>query len=237
MVQEKLFERYMIIFKEHKKFLDQSLSYEGLSKLLLGGVSDEYEQAPNKILVIGRETRWWLKSWDEFQYDETGIKQLMYKSRNFLQDQLKEEKKDTRGKSFFNFIRDISKKSGKNGILWANIYAFDYNGGHINSIGNKEIVKEIEIISKKIIVAQIEVLNPDIIIFATGNQGVSARRRYFPNSNLRECTAIEGYSSEDLWSFKLPDYEAQCYRIHHPSSFYSKKEKARKKLISLLPGL
>lgn len=227
----------MIIFKEHKKFLDQSLSYEGLSKLLLGGVSDEYEQAPNKILVIGRETRWWLKSWDEFQYDETGIKQLMCKSRDFLQDQLKEEKKDTRGKSFFNFIRDISKKSGKNGILWANIYAFDYNGGHINNIGNKEIVKEIETISKKIIVAQIEVLNPDIIIFATGNQGVYARRKYFPNANLKERTAIEGYSSEDLWSFKLPDYEAQCYRIHHPSSFYSKKEQARKKLISLLPSL
>ena len=66
MLQEKLFERYMSISEEHKEFLDKSLSYEGLAKLLLGGVSDEYEQAPNKILIIGRETRCWLKSWDNF---------------------------------------------------------------------------------------------------------------------------------------------------------------------------
>ena len=161
----------------------------------------------------------------------------MDKSRDFLQDQLKEGKRDTRGKSFFNFVRDIAQKSGKNGILWANIYAFDYKGGHINNIEDKEIIKEIETISKKIIVAQIEVLNPDIVIFATGNQGVYARRRYFPNSDLKERTSIEGYPSEDLWSFKLPDYEAQCYRIHHPSSFHSEKKQARQKLINLLPSL
>lgn len=237
MLQEKLFERYMSISEEHKEFLDKSLSYKGLAKLLLGGVSDEYEQAPNKILIIGRETKGWLKSWDDFQYDENGVKRSMYKSKDFLRDQLKEEKRDTRGKSFFNFVRDIAKKSGKNGILWANIYASDYKGGHINQIKDKEMIKEIETISKKIIVAQIEVLNPDIIIFATGNQGVDARRRYFPNSELRERTAIEGYPSKDLWSFKLPEYEAQCYRIHHPSSFRSEKKHARQKLISLLPGV
>ena len=237
MLQEKLFERYMSIAEEHQEFLEKSLSYNDLSKLLLGSVPDEYEQALNKILIVGRETKGWLKSWNDFQYDKNGIKRSMDKSKDFVRDQLKEKKKDTRGKSFFNFVRDVAKKSGDNGVLWANIYASDYKGGHINHIKDKDMIKEIETISKKIIVAQIEVLNPDIIIFATGNQGIAARRRYFPNSELRERTAIEGYPSKDLWAFKLPDYDAQCYRIHHPSSFSNEKRQARQKLIEILPSI
>ncbi|WP_201608596.1 hypothetical protein [Psychrobacter okhotskensis] len=237
MLQKELFNRYINIAQEHQEFLERSLSNKDLAKLLLGSVSDEYGQAPNKILIIGRETRGWLKCWDDFQYNEDGIKRSMDKSKGFLENQLKENKKDTRGKSFFNFVRNVTEKSGKNGILWANIYASDYKGGHINKIKDKKTIKEIETISKKIIVAQIEVLNPDIIIFATGNQGVAARRRYFPNSELRECTAIEGYPSKDLWAFKLPDYDAQCYRIHHPSSFSYDKRQARQKLIEILPSI
>ncbi|WP_440464481.1 hypothetical protein [Psychrobacter sp. ASPA161_6] len=237
MLQEKLFERYMSISEEHKDFLDESLSYEGLAKILLGSVHDEYEQAPNKILIVGRETKGWLNNWNDFKYNENGIKRSMNKSKDFVQNQLKEDTKDTRGKSFFNFVRDIAKKSGKDGILWANIYATDYNGKHINHMKDKNMIREIETISKKIIVAQIEVLNPDIIIFATGNQGVTARRRYFPNSELRERTTIEGYPIKNLWAFKLPDYEAQCYRIHHPSSFSTEKKQARQKLIKLLPSI
>ncbi|MGM8910986.1 hypothetical protein ACS8FB_12805 [Psychrobacter sp. 1U1] len=237
MLQEKLFERYMSIAEEHQEFLEKSLSYNDLAKLLLGSVPDEYEKAPNKILIVGRETKGWLKSWNDFQYDKNGIKRSMDKSKEFVRDQLKEKKKDTRGKSFFNFVRDVAKKSGDNGVLWANIYASDYKGGHINHIKDKDMIKEIETISKKIIVAQIEVLNPDIIIFATGNQGIAARRRYFPNSELRERTAIAGYHSKDLWAFKLPEYDAQCYRIHHPSSFSNEKRQARQKLIEILPSI
>lgn len=237
MLQQKLFERYMSIAIEHQAFLEKSLSYKNLSKLLFGSISDEYEQAPNKILIIGRETKGWLKSCNDFKYNGNGLKLLMNKSKDFVQNQLKEGRKDTRGKSFFNFVRDIAKKSGGDGILWANIYAADYKGKHINHLKDKDMIKEIETISKKIIVAQIEVLNPDIIIFATGNQGINARRRYFPNSNLRECTAIEGYPSKDLWAFKLPDYDSQCYRIHHPSALHSEKKQARQKLIELLPNM
>lgn len=237
MLQEKLFNRYMSITKEHQEFLEQSLLDKDLAKLLLGSVPDEYEKATNKILIIGRETRGWLKSWDNFEYNDDGIKRSMDKSKDFLQNQLTENKKNTRGKSFFNFVRDITQKSGKNGLLWANIYASDYKGGHINKIKDKKIINEIETISRKIIVAQIELLNPDIIIFATGNQGVHARRRYFPNSELRERTTIEGYPIKDLWAFKLPDYDAQCYRIHHPSSFSREKKQARQKLIELLPSI
>lgn len=237
MLQEELFKRYMNIIEDHQEFLDKSLSYKYLSKLLLGGVPDDYEQSPNKILIVGRETKSWLKSWDDFQYNENGIKRSMDKSKEFLQDQLKEEKKDTRGNSFLNFVRDIAKKSGRDSLLWANIYAFDYKGGHVNHIKDKNMIKEIETISRKIIVAQIEILNPDIIIFATGNQGIAARRRYFPNSELRDCKAIEGYPSKDLWAFKLPEYDAQCYRIHHPSSFSREKKQARQELINLLPSI
>ena len=88
MLQQKLFERYMSISEEHKDFLDKSLSYEGLAKLLLGSVPDEYEQAPNKILIVGRETRDWLESWSDLQYNEDGIKRLMAKSKSFIGNQL-----------------------------------------------------------------------------------------------------------------------------------------------------
>ena len=238
MLQEKLFERYMCISEEHKDFLKKSLSYKYLARFLLGSVSDQYEQAPNKILIVGRETKGWLNSkrWDDFQYNEDGIKRSMDKSKDFLTKQLKDERKNTRGKSFFNFVRNVAHKSGSDGILWANIYASDYKGGHINHLKDKNMIREIEVISKKILIAQIEVLKPDFIIFATGNQGVSARRRYFPNEELREKTTFEGYPINDLWAFKLPNYDAQCYRIHHPSATSNEKEQVRQKLIELLPS-
>ena len=102
---------------------------------------------------------------------------------------------------------------------------------------NKNLINGVVKISEELLKAQIEILKPDYIIFATGNEGVQARRQYFPNDKLTDKKPVGGFKVEDLWSFKLPDDDVICYRLHHPSAWGKKrKNEIESYLIDLLPS-
>lgn len=233
-LEEKLLQRYLEIVKANQEFLDSTLTVEKLSKLFLTPVPDGYENAENKIMIVGRETKDWLTNVTDFHYDEAGIKFLMQKSlkvQNYLLD-----KRMEKGARFFNFLRKIANKSGKEGVIWSNIYAFDYQKGHINRSKNQQLVDGIVKISEQLLTAQIEILKPDIIIFSTGNQGSEVRRKYFPNDTLTDSRSFKGIAVKDLWSFKLPNNPAICYRVHHPSARKKGKKQIETALFNQLPS-
>lgn len=237
-LKQQLFNRYLAIVKENQEFLDSTLSIEKLSKLFLTPVTDNYESAKNKIMIVGRETNDWLTSNKQFNsnvYDEDYIQKLMDKSHNYFVKTM--DGSQAQGAGFFNFLKKIANKSGKEGLIWSNVYAFDYNKGHINNSKNKNLINGVVKISEELLKAQIEILKPDYIIFATGNEGVQARRQYFPNDKLTDKKPVGGFKVEDLWSFKLPDNDAICYRLHHPSAWGKKrKNEIESYLIDLLPS-
>lgn len=232
-----LSERYIEIVKANQEFLDSTLEIKQLSKLFLTPVPDGYENAKNKIMVIGRETRHTLLKDNQdnsFKYDDVGVQTLIQENSSIYKKYLTNGKKK-RGNGFFNFLIKIADKSGKDGIVWANIYAINYKGKHIKHLKNLEMIENIEKISKELLEAQIEILKPDIIIFATGNQGVETRRKYFPNETYTDKRDFEGIDVNDLWSFKLPNNSATCYRLHHPSARKKGKNQIEAMLFNQLP--
>lgn len=211
----------------------------GLSGVFLTSVSDEYRYAKNKIMVIGRETRGWnvLKG-EPFVSVADYVQKSMTIHRKHLESQ--QDAKNAKGCAFHNFVRNISGKCGSEGIVYSNLFCFDYRESIPSKYGHFDVIKDL---SKALLEVQIKVLAPSIIIFANGLEGysVAARREYFPIKgenkvcfNSKDYVA-EGISNKSLWQFDLYN-SIRSYRIHHPSSPTKEARRAREFLIThLLP--
>ena len=212
-----------------------------ISGLFLPTVSELYQSAPNKVMIIGSETAGWEPLWnaskkefDQFVSVDDYISRSMSKHSNFLERQLTIAG-DAKGKTFHNFLRALAGKCGKSGLVYSNLYCFDWEKGNPEKSPIYDFIKGL---SKRLLDAQLEILNPEIIILANGmsRSGVEARRAIFP---LEKCLNSKNYDKEGvskhyLWEF---DYgKHKCFRIHHPSAISIQATNARRLLIDLLPS-
>lgn len=222
-------------------WLDRSRSHEAeyakLSGLFLPGTSPAYRCAPQKIMVVGRETRRWevLKGDDKFESLESYICKAMAKQQDHFANSISKPK--DRGESFFNLLRNLSADHGTQGIAWANLFCFAWNKK--KSPMRWHSFEKLREISELLLKAQIRVLQPDIIIFANGPSSEKFRQVYFPHKGeFSVCSEPgdfrkEGVPLRQLWRFKL-DQHIQCYRIQHPSNFRAPARAARKFLLEQL---
>lgn len=216
----------------------QDTEYAKLSGLFLPGTSTLYQLAPQKILVVGRETRCWdvLRGDDEFQ----SLKGYICKAMATQQDHLAMSmlKPRDRGASFFNLLRDLGDDHGTSSIAWANLFSFAWNKK--SPMGWKHFSTLLKI-SEQVLKVQIEILQPDIIIFANGASSAKFRRRYFPHKGEGiVCTGIgdfcqEGIRRSQLLRFTLHK-RIKCFRIQHPSSISAPSRAARRFLLDHLRG-
>lgn len=142
-----------------------------------------------------------------------------------------------KGCTFFNFMRSVAEASGRDGLVWANLFCFDFKrttpmaGPHADTIKHH---------SERLLKVQIEVLKPDIVIFANGASSAKVRASYFPPKGAeRVCFnsrnfVDHGISQNQLWAFEMAE-GIQCYRIHHPSAISKQARAAREYLVRLLP--
>ena len=136
-----------------------------------------------------------------------------------------------KGASFFNLLRALDLD--RDGIAWANLFSFAWNGKSPMRWKNFPILLEI---SERLLKAQIEILKPNIIIFANGASSARYRQKYFPHKGERSvCSAVadyreQGIAIEQLWQFQL-NGKIQCYRIQHPSSISTASRTARRFLL------
>lgn len=211
----------------------------GLSGLFLPSVPEQLSRARHRIMVVGRETA----EWNVLRHDEAFvslpayIKKAMDKHRKFFTSSL--GKKDTRGCTFFNFMRAIQRRCGGDGLIYSNLFCFDWNKG--SPMRQKEYFPIVEKYSERLLKAQIEVLKPHIVIFANGMTSVASLRKFFPIAgkdvvcaNGRDY-ADQGVRKSQLWRFDLYD-DIQGFRIHHPSARSCEAAHARGFLINLLPA-
>lgn len=228
---KRLHERYLNILQKSQEFRDiwQSQQKE-FSGLFLAGVPDNYESSPNRIMIIGRETRGWgLQFNNTFplsQYIEAQIK----KSREYLINR-KEIDKNERGSSFHNFVRELSKQPDKNSVVWANLHCYSWRKGRSDK---SPFSKEVDFLSLELLKAQIDILRPQYIIFAHGvaKYSVELRRKLFP---IVKCETqiepkFEAIDEKQIWKFQYQwasDYKVTCFRIQHPSSLSSSSRIAR----------
>lgn len=223
-------------------WLDRSKSqdpeYAQLSGLFLPGTSASYQSAPQKIMVVGRETRRWdvLKGEDKFQSLEDYICKAMTIQQDHLAKFIREPR--DRGESFFNLLRDLADDHGVQSLAWANLFSFAWNK---KSPMRWEHFPTLLEISERLLKAQIEVLRPHIIIFANGASSAKFRQRYFPHKGEGSvCTELgdfcrEGVPRSQLWQFSLHE-RIQCFRIQHPSSISASSRAARRFLLGHLRG-
>lgn len=119
-----------------------------LSGLFLASVPKDYHGAKNKIMIVGRET----KSWGWFDKDQkrysfsssnTNLKDFIQKSMTehqcFFTKKLDE--KNSKGRGFHNFTRDVAKKCGQDGIIYTNLFCFSWNNKSPTHSRHFEMIK------------------------------------------------------------------------------------------------
>ena len=190
-------------------------------------------------MIVGSETAGWnvLKQNEEFTNLNDYIERSLGKHQRFFKDQI--GSKNSRGYTFHNFTRSVANKCGKDGLIYSNLFCFDWKN---SSPMNNEYFETIKKYSERLLKIQIEILKPQIIIFANGITSVRYRRDFFPiHGDNKVCTNGRDYSSvgianHHLWEFDL--YEnIRCFRVHHPSARAKEAVKAREYLINLLPSV
>ncbi|MCP1660838.1 hypothetical protein [Neisseria perflava] len=236
-LQQRLFDCYYEILNtpEHQNFLMETAldKQNGLDKLFLAGVPESYEHAKYKILVVGRETRGWYNDTDVFEFN---LAEYIQKGMEWSQGYLlkrQEQPRNSKGLSFFNFIRKISKAYGSDGLAWANTYAFAHKK---KSPRKSPYFKQIEHISGLLLMAQIEILKPDVIIFAGGGKSVASRRKYLQQDNgknIQNQKIFEGFANKYLWKFEL-DTGTVCFRVSHPSARQKEVHAAHRYMIKIM---
>lgn len=246
-LREKLENRYANILDNHVSLVEKICSSGNWSNIHLGFVPDGYSNVPEnrRILVIGRETRGWFSEKNYQKYGLAEVKYMVDKSKEYF-DKTANPKKTGKGKTFFHFIRKLTRNFNEKGILWGNLYAFDFKKGDPKKNNEGISILELEMLSAELLKAQIEILKPRIIIFATGNGGVDSRKRMFnldfsgkdefydKSGNLLPKKYVEFFKFSEQAEHNEIYSTIDGYRIRHPSSRYKKDSYARDSLVKHL---
>lgn len=195
----------------------------GLSGLFLPSVPPKLHQAHQRIMVVGAETAIWnvLKESEVLGSMEDYVDRAMAKHDRFFRKRLENKRQDP-GLTFLNFMRDVARQCGTDGLIYSNLFCCDWNGGSPMPSPHNEMVRHY---SARLLQAQVAFFAPSIIIFANGSASAGARRAVFPTkgphavcSKGADFVISQRIPNSQLWEFKLND-AIHCYRIQHPSSF------------------
>ena len=214
---------------------------KGLSGLFLPTVNESYRSAKHKVMIIGGETAGWepLKipnekgKYVDYESVEQYVEASMRKHQDFFAKELRKKKPD-RGHTFHNFVRHVAGVVDKDGLIYSNLFCFDWRNASPMKCPEFEFVKQL---SRQLLDDQIRILKPDYIIFANGISSAKHRRAFFPVGEGSRCTDARSYPeiapTHYLWQFTL-DNTICCYRIHHPSARHNTASIGRAGAITLL---
>ena len=197
-----------------------------LSGLFLPSVRDDYASAKNKVMIVGSETAGWEPLairldgklvFEECKSVEDYVSRAMQKHQVFFEKKLSQKNRD-RGHTFHNFTRDVAKITGKAGLIYTNLFCFDWRKSSPMGCPHFDFIKHL---SQQLLNLQIEVLKPDCIIFANGMASAKYRNEFFPVGEGARGSQPKSHadivSAHYLWEFTL-DEKIRCFRIHHPSA-------------------
>lgn len=214
----------------------------GLSGLFLPSVSAGYSSAKNKVMIIGSETAGWeplgkkidgITTYDDFSSMEAYIERAMQKHQRWFKKML-EKTSDDRGHTFHNFTRAATRAVGGDGLIYANLFCFDWRKKSPIKCPQFDFIKDL---SQKILDAQIRVLQPEFIIFANGISSAKYRCEFFPVGEEGRCTATKSYpekiQAHYLLEFML-DKKIRCFRVHHPAARSKEARRGRTLALELL---
>jgi hypothetical protein len=242
-LNEQLKARYIAALKAVPTLTPMLNSYRagpksGLNDVFFPGVDAQYDAAPLKVMVVGRETTCW--NYGNFStaatltdYVERGMSMHREHSRKFLQS-------PASASGLIRLLKSSGNATSDAGVIWSNLFAVSHNAADPRK--NQAAWPYVRVLSRSLLDIQIEILQPDVIIFANGIDSAGVRREFFPHAKASgaiagdRCTGSRHWESEKisarhLWGFHL-DERIECFRIHHPSAkFHRAKAAAARKVL------
>lgn len=191
--------------------------------------SKSWHTASKKIMLVGRETAGWNTQngkntiqniIEKNESGETGtvIDEALSRYTNQFKRDADGDPKGSSTSKFLQYYFRLARKLGlpTGAILYANLFAWDYNGkSPLKRPADEQSL--ITDLSLKLLATQIKHTAPDAIIFASGINHVDNAIRQLFNQHF------DGYVNEcvipkKLWEFRAAG--ARCFRIAHPRASY-----------------
>ena len=183
--------------KNYKK-VAETFPEDDLAGPLLMSPNPEYYTSPNKLLIIGQETKGWSYHIDDIEkqmktYEDFNVGIEYYSS------------------PFWNMTRKVEKALGNepHTCAWTNISKFDVNSGR--GYGEHELA--IATLDDLLII-EINILQPKVCIFFTGPSFDERIKNIFP---AIEFSNVSGHSSRQLSQLKHPNLPNLTFRSYHPN--------------------
>ena len=162
----------------------------GLDDVFLPGVSPDYQEAPLKVMVIGRERHYRYRA---PRADASAVHVRPELSiRDYVELGMRRHEearaatfaKDAHGSDLLGLLVNVAKtvKAEESplgsGLVYANLFAVALNGEDPRKSTAWPHIRDL---SKALLDIQIDVLKPDVIVFANGIDSAPQRKLFFPH--------------------------------------------------------
>lgn len=186
-------------------FLPEHLEQLSLPHLLC--ISQEYLDAPLKVMFVGKETNGWYGRLRDYYAGKATIADLLGRYRQQM---------DVTGgqgaflKSLDHIALELAGGTRKS-IVWANLMKMDWPRGRSDSRNSIDHSAQLREFSCRVLRYEVDLLKPDVILFGSGHGYDRAIKAAFPvrSGSLRLVPRA-------LWRFDIGGIA--CFRLRHPQA-------------------
>ncbi|MEZ8326035.1 hypothetical protein BCS84_18130 [Vibrio cyclitrophicus] len=207
---------------------------------------EEFSSANRRVMIVGRETARWntLNNKNTIsrivkQNDTKNLRSIIDEAFEryswHLLDKKGGELKASHRSHFKRFYSKLAQELSLSPrqLIYANLYAWDYNGVSPQRRGKEEF-SVIQKLSAELLVETIKFCKPDSIVFAVG-----CNRKNDETIKLVMNKYFGGYETKELESKKYWRFTSNgmdCYRIAHPRANSKEQQDFRSLVINKVTG-
>jgi hypothetical protein len=177
-------------------------------------VSQEYLDAPVRVMFLGKETNGWIGKLrlDSYFDGRCTLENLHERYRDYL------DESRSRGAFTQTLAHTAKRLTGgrRQAIAYGNLLKMDWDQGSTSHRNSLHYAEELREVSRKIIRLEVEVMKPDVFVFACGFSHAS-----FVSSALGAFDDVHQHVPRGLHEFKLAGVPA--FLLRHPQARASKK--------------
>lgn len=184
--------------KDFKKVVN-TFPKDDLAGPLLMSPNSDYYTSPNKLLIIGQETKGWSYNIDDIEKQMTTYEEFNVGIKYYASP-------------FWNITRKVETAldNKPHSCAWTNLNKFDLDAGRPH--GEYEtVISELD----DILLSELKIIAPDFCLFYTGPSFDNRLRKIFQGIEFIE---IPNFTLRQLCKLKHPELPENSYRSYHPKS-------------------
>lgn len=224
---------------DFSQFSFSSTSPDKYSEPWLPQISQEYLDAPKRILLYGRESAGWPYRASGSTTGITDLKRAIEIGEldDFITRGLKRHKalahKPSRKSRFMQYrdqLQSACCDGVKESVVHCNLFAWDYDKAKFLDL-KQPAISELFRLSAMLTAAQVDTLQPDFVVFASGlNRSVRQIRSSLTEHELQ--TDKREFEPKKFWKFSYG--KSTCFRVAHPRAMSHGHPDYRKRVIDII---